>query len=210
MSDIFISYSHADKYFAELLTLKLREADLSVWQDRVSLNAGEHWRDAIDLGIDGAKIVVVALSKSSVASQYVTYEWSFGLAKQKPTLPVLVEDCTPHPKLEPIQYVDFRHHDDSTWVGLVQRIKELSEEIDQKKDDADTVDEQISLSGSDQALGDAIIAYMNRNNFRMISFDRVRKEKMSDLGNKELSSFVSRHPKFRKALLKRGLGLVLV
>ncbi|GAA6176288.1 toll/interleukin-1 receptor domain-containing protein [Sulfitobacter pacificus] len=211
MSDVFISYSHTDKFFAELLRHKLEEAKLSVWQDRSSLAAGDHWREAIDIGIDGSSVVIVALSQESTMSLYVTYEWSFGLAKEKPTLPVLIGDCRPHPKLEPIQYIDFRHHTEASWDALVQRVKEIILDSDREAGSAPVGKKALDqLSGEDKELGNKILAYMNRKNLRLLSYDRVRSEKMSENDNKKMQEFVKRHPQFRRARLRKGAGLAIV
>ena len=48
-----------------------------------------------------------ASSENSADSSYVTFEWAYGLGNGKTVVPVRLENCTVHPRLEPIQHLDF-------------------------------------------------------------------------------------------------------
>lgn len=122
MSQVFISYSSADTIFADLTKMKLKEAGVEVWLDSGELRAGEEWRNAIDRGISSTDVMVVVLTPRSCESPYVTYEWGFALGRGIPVLPILLEDSKIHPRLDVLQYLDFRDHSTFLWDDLVSEI----------------------------------------------------------------------------------------
>src|SRR5688572_20730132 len=107
MATVFLSYSTKDHYFAELAAIKLAEAGITLWRDQGQLRAGSDWRTGIERGIAESIAVIVALSQDSAESSYVTFEWAYGLGQGTTVLPVKLESCKVHPRLEPIQYLDF-------------------------------------------------------------------------------------------------------
>lgn len=122
MAKVFISYSSSDSIFADLAKMKLKEAGIHVWLDSGELRAGEEWRDAIDRGISLTDVVVVVLTPRSCESPYVTYEWGFALGKGKPVIPILLENAEIHPRLDVLQYLDFRDRSAFPWNDLVAEI----------------------------------------------------------------------------------------
>nr|WP_240904248.1 toll/interleukin-1 receptor domain-containing protein [Rhodobacter sp. SGA-6-6] len=179
-----MSYAHSDKFFAELLQLKVEASNIGVWRDTRSFRAGDNWRQSIDKGIQSADALILALSKDSSASHYVTYEWATAMAKLKPIIPVLLETCDLHPKLEPLQYMDFRQHSDASWQELIQRIREVLEASEKVDDvpsdpeggsiDGDSITET-NLSEKQVKARDEIKAYLNRMGLRLVSFHIIRK-----------------------------------
>lgn len=209
---VFISYATADKFFAELLEKKLLEKNISAWRDRSSLHAGEEWRQSIDLGILESSLMIVVLSTASCSSHYVTYEWATALAHKKPIVPVMLEPCDRHPKLEPLQYVDFMNHDDGTWERLLQRIRELWDELESEEVGGKyaSMPSFSDVTPEQEYLASKIIAYLNRKGFRMMSFDRIRSEFGDSLTNELLGKLTDSHRRFVRAKLgnRPGLGLI--
>jgi hypothetical protein len=113
------SYSHKDHYFAELASIKLAEAGISLWQDQGQLRAGNDWRGGIEKGISESIAVLVALSKDAAESPYVTFEWAYGIGKDKTIVPLKLEICSIHPRLEPIQHLDFSLPGSLPWTQLM-------------------------------------------------------------------------------------------
>jgi hypothetical protein len=107
MITVFLSYSTKDHYFAELAGIKLAQADIMLWRDKGQLVAGADWRQGVEHGISTSLAVLVALGSYSAESSYVTYEWAYALGKGKTIIPLKLTECLIHPKLEPIQYLDF-------------------------------------------------------------------------------------------------------
>ena len=123
MPQVFISYASNDAIFADLTKMKLKEAEIRVWLDHGELRGGEEWRNSIDRGITNSDVMLVILTPSSCESPYVTYEWGFALGKEKKVIPILLQDTQIHPRLEVLQYLDFRNLRSCPWDELIEQIK---------------------------------------------------------------------------------------
>ncbi len=113
MTGVFISYSSKDKVFAARLASDLKAKGLRVWYDQWELRVGDSLLDKIGAGISSNDYLVVILSKSSVASEWVKKELNAALIKELGekrvvVLPVLIEDCKIPPLLSDKIYADFR------------------------------------------------------------------------------------------------------
>lgn len=73
MSDVFISYSKADKSIAEELADDLRVQNLDVWWD-FELYAGQDFQQTILEALDASKVAVVIWSPTAVKSSWVRDE----------------------------------------------------------------------------------------------------------------------------------------
>ena len=93
-----------------------------MWVDQGELRAGNDWRHVIDQGITDSFAVLLALSADSAKSSYVTYEWASAMGKGKPIIPVRLNECQVHPKLEAIQYLDFSITGQLPWHELIEHI----------------------------------------------------------------------------------------
>ena len=127
---VFLSHSTKDHHFAELAGIKLFEAGIKLWRDQSHLHAGGDWRQGIERGISDSFAVVVALSASSAESAYVTFEWAYAMGKGKPVIPLKLTDCSIHPKLETIQYLDFSVPGALPWESLIECIREIETDSD--------------------------------------------------------------------------------
>jgi hypothetical protein len=92
MNGIFISYSHEDGSTAEKLEEKLCARGISIWRDRESIYAGEHWPRAIGEGIAAQRIFLLLWSEQSALSHFVEFEWNTALALKKTIVPLLLDD----------------------------------------------------------------------------------------------------------------------
>lgn len=101
---VFISYSHRDGFFADLLRYKLAERKIPVALDIDYLIPGEKWKAGIDYEIDRCSIVLLVLSSNSKESEYVMYEWAYAMGLSKTIVPVLIESIDDlHPKLQELE-----------------------------------------------------------------------------------------------------------
>jgi hypothetical protein len=203
MATVFLSYSTKDHYFAELAAIKLAEAGIDLWGDHGQLRAGGDWRGGIERGITESIAVLVALSQDSVESSYVTFEWAYGLGKGKTVVPVKLDNCRVHPRLEPIQYLDFSVPASLPWNLLIERIREIEAEATSEEDLA------VAASASEQPQHDptvkAILAYLNQRGYQMVSYDRLRRRIDPALTDRKLDDLVDANPTiFRRAVLKEG------
>lgn len=204
MNMIFLSYSSKDKFFCELLEAKLRAEQIEVWRDVNSLNAGEEWRNSIDSGISKSKVIVLVLSRDSCESHYVTYEWANAIGQGKAILPVLLEDCNRHPKIEPLQYIDFKNHGDATWTLLVERLKAMiaGVELDERDDQSQILSTKKSLSPNEIVARDKIKAYLLEKGFRMMSRERIREKIDTSYSDDFLDSLITNVDEFAIAHLR--------
>lgn len=202
MATVFLSYSTKDHHFAELAGIKLAEAGVTVWRDQGQLRAGSDWRGGIERGIAESIAVIVALSDSSAESSYVTFEWAYGLGKGKTVVPLKLEACRFHPRLEPIQYLDFSVPGSLPWNLLIERIREIEADA--------TSQEDLTTSAATEEPGEdpnvkAILNYLNQRGYQMVSYERLRRRIDSDLTDQALDKLVDSNPTvFRKAILKEG------
>ncbi len=90
MTDIFISYSTADRVVALKLADALRVRGWNVFVDR-KIAPGAEWNEEIQQAIKAARCVVVLWSSASVDSLWVQGEAAFAFERNK-YLPVRLED----------------------------------------------------------------------------------------------------------------------
>lgn len=203
MTTVFLSYSTKDHYFAELAVIKLAEAGITLWRDQGQLRAGSDWRRGIEYGISESIAILVALSQDSAESSYVTFEWAYGLGKGKTIVPLRLEACKVHPRLEPIQYLDFSVQGSLPWNLLIERIREIEAEAT-AQDDLDAASAAPKPSHQDETVA-AILTYLNQRGYQLVSYERIRRRIDFDLTDEKLDAIVDNNPTiFRHAILKEG------
>jgi len=124
---VFVSYAQADKVVARQVAEALRNAGLLVWIDAWELAAGDSIAQRIDQAIASSDILLVLLSQSSVASQWVQKELSAALSGELrdraiTVIPALIEDCRIPPLLADRQYLDLRRDLPAAIQRLVEQI----------------------------------------------------------------------------------------
>ncbi|WP_369025469.1 TIR domain-containing protein [Qipengyuania sp. RANM35] len=110
MSEIFLSYSHADVETVELFARHLEEEGFSVWWD-ATLRMGEAFDERIEAALRGAKAVIVLWSRNSVKSRWVRAEATLA-DRQGSLMPVMIETCE-----RPIMFELTHTSDLSHWSG---------------------------------------------------------------------------------------------
>jgi len=204
MTTVFLSYSTKDHHFAELISIKLAEAGIDVWRDQGSLRAGTDWRQGIERGIAASDAVIVALSENSADSSYVTFEWAYALGNGRDIVPIKLNNCLIHPRLQAIQHLDFSVPGALPWASLIERIREIEADVRQQDNAA------IGETSPEPVTGDAIyvkaiLAYLNQRGYQAMSFDRLRQRIDASLTDKMLNDLVVNNPGiFRHAVLKTG------
>lgn len=199
MINIFLSYSTKDHYFAELAVDKLKGDEIELWRDMGQIRAGEEWRTAIDQAISKSHAVLVALSNQSANSSYVTYEWAYAIGKGKPIIPLRLEECEFHPRLQITQFLDFSVPGNLPWELLVERIKEIEFDAEGAAV-SDNVEQPLQVGDPNVT---AILAYLNQRGYQMASFDRLRERIDKNLRKIDFEKIVEKNPSiFRKATLK--------
>jgi CheY-like chemotaxis protein len=148
---VFVSYNSKIEDFAELVKMKLEKEGINVWKDTIQIAAGTEWRNEIDQGLINCDVIVVLLNDIACKSSYVTYEWAFALGSGKHIIPILTEDCEVHPRIEVIQYLNFKNGQ-RPWDKLVDRIKKLKSSAQKLKVSDLTVEELEKLIEGSRSL----------------------------------------------------------
>jgi TIR domain len=126
MNHFFISHSHEDSDFAEIMEHRLTQAKFTVWRD-TGICGGEDWRREIDQAIKEAFALIVVVTPEAKVSEYVTYEWSFAWGAGVKVIPVLLKKAELHPRLESLQYLDFTNRTARPWDTLMALLREAEE-----------------------------------------------------------------------------------
>ena len=107
--NIFISYSRREVGFVDKLVDHLEEETFNVWLDYRSLVPGKPWEEQIFQGIANSNVILLVVSKSSMASDNVEYEWRRVLTEKNKRIILLIFEAVDLPKeLEKFEWVDFR------------------------------------------------------------------------------------------------------
>ncbi|MBN2470650.1 MAG: SUMF1/EgtB/PvdO family nonheme iron enzyme [Anaerolineae bacterium] len=104
MGHIFISYSSADRRYAEELMDHLRNHGFDVWMDDRTEHA-EHWLHVVEEALETCSAALVVMSPAARDSTWVEREILLGLRHQKPIIPLLLEGH-PLPLLEEVPFED--------------------------------------------------------------------------------------------------------
>src|SRR5262249_50754741 len=124
---VFISYSREDRAVVERLAYDLRIYGFEVWIDFWSMKAGDSLLAKIGQGITDAAYFLVALSKTSVGSDWVNRElevavdWEFA-GKRVIVIPLKLEDVPIPPFLTPKLYANFTKDYE---IGLRETVEAL-------------------------------------------------------------------------------------
>jgi len=125
--NIFMSYSRRETGFVDDLTHRLEKAGFNVWLDYRRLIPGTPWAGQIQKGLQEAEVVLLVVSKDSIASQYVELEWRHVLnEKNKRIILVIFEAVKLPDELKKYEWVDFRG---SYEAGIKELISQLNQPI---------------------------------------------------------------------------------
>lgn len=91
MSDVFISYSSADKAIADAVCHSLEEASISCWIAPRDVVPGEAYARQIVHAIKESSVVVLIFSKNANKSEHVGNEIDCAFTGNKPIIPFAVE-----------------------------------------------------------------------------------------------------------------------
>src|SRR5262245_37887934 len=129
MTQVFISYSRADRDFVTHLIADLQKGGIDVWIDRQGLRPGmPNWEHALREAIHASDAVLLVASPHSFQSQYVQGELSIAKDSGRPIYPVWAvgerwSDCVPMDLIK-TQYVDMRA--DHYSAGVVEIVAALN------------------------------------------------------------------------------------
>ena len=130
--NVFISYSHQDRKFADKLAISLSKLGFSIWYDKWAMKPGDSLHGKIQNAIQQADYMIVVLSPSSVKSTWVQTELNAGLtigmaSSKVLVVPVLYRKCELPVFLKGIYYADFTTEFAAGLNVLLSRLLEHSE-----------------------------------------------------------------------------------
>jgi TolB-like protein/Flp pilus assembly protein TadD len=89
--DVFVSYSRQDNDKVQALTGKLRSAGVQLWMDVRNIDGAAMWGEEIVNAVANSKVLLLLVSKTSVASQNVVKEVLLASERKGHILPVDLE-----------------------------------------------------------------------------------------------------------------------
>lgn len=89
---VFLSYNAEDREWASQFARSLAAANVGLWSADSQLRPGDDWRAKLAEALRESRTIVLVLSRKSIASPWVAFEWGAALADDKRIIPVLVED----------------------------------------------------------------------------------------------------------------------
>jgi WD40 repeat protein len=115
MTQVFISYSRKDKFFAEKLHSALSSIALESWIDWIDIPPVADWKEQIYKGIEAADGFLFLLSPDSVKSVICGEEIDHAVKNGKRLIPLVVRDINAndvHAALTKLNWIFFREQDD--------------------------------------------------------------------------------------------------
>lgn len=107
--NLFISYSRREVGFVDQLATHIEKQGYNLWLDYRSLVPGKPWEEHIYQGIMNSSVILLVVSKASIASDNVEFEWRRVLEeKNKRVILLIFEAVDLPPELEKFEWVDFR------------------------------------------------------------------------------------------------------
>ena len=131
MSNVFLSYSRSDAPMVDKIASDLQKEGIDIWLDRKDIIPGQNWEQQIRRALTDATFVVVFISKSSLQSKAVQYEYRAAFQNQERMggtrlLPVLLEKVELPEFLSKIQYADFTESYYQGMQSIIRAIRESS------------------------------------------------------------------------------------
>ncbi|MBD2328184.1 TIR domain-containing protein [Alkalinema sp. FACHB-956] len=109
MTQVFIAHADTDDAIAEQIRRSLMRHGLTTWINKVDIQTGLVFQQAIQRGIEEADNIIYVLSPDSLQSDYCHQEIQYALSLNKRIIPILVRsieaDQIP-PELANLQYID--------------------------------------------------------------------------------------------------------
>jgi WD40 repeat protein len=128
IEDIFISYSHKEKDFAEQLYTRLLASGYKAWGDW-AIEGAHEWRKEIQQALEQTNTFIFVITPNSVDSEECRKEADYASHCKKRIIPIIHQDISDfrqlHPALEQHQCINFRVIDDfeKSFQKLIQAIK---------------------------------------------------------------------------------------
>jgi hypothetical protein len=124
MADLFISYAHGDREVASDISRALSDLQMSVWSDQ-KIRAGERWMPEIEKALHEAKVMVLCITPTFLASDWAQFEIGVAISRSKAAgvrvIPLILRDTVVPDSLSKFQLIDARHLTASQAAAEIQR-----------------------------------------------------------------------------------------
>jgi hypothetical protein len=122
LGKIFISHTAVDKQFVRRLKARVEAAGYDVWLDEHDLLAGDPLAEQIGEALKRAKVVLVVVSKASVASRWLRYELNIATQRmikgECRVIPVVIDGSELPPEVRGLLYADCRSSLRGGWKSI--------------------------------------------------------------------------------------------
>jgi hypothetical protein len=125
--DAFISYSSLDKATADATCAALEAAGIRCWIAPRDIVPGAEWGEAIILGINQCRVLILIFSAHANDSPQIRREVERAVSKGVPIIPFRIEDITPTRSLE--YFIGTVHWLDALTPPLEAHLRRLSETV---------------------------------------------------------------------------------
>ncbi|MEM1161782.1 MAG: toll/interleukin-1 receptor domain-containing protein [Pseudomonadota bacterium] len=144
--NVFLSYSSQNHAYADLVVSELHNkhvtlepnsenmlehafrARIEIWRDTKNIEYGDRWPREIDTRLKSCDALITILTSAACQSNWVTYEWCVATDNgdtEAKFIPMMFEDCKPHPKMRSVQQFEARNQL-KDWEGLRRKLASLS------------------------------------------------------------------------------------
>jgi len=131
LGKVFISHAAVDKRFVRRLGARIESNGYDVWLDEHDLLAGDPLAQQIGEALKRAKVVLVVVSKASVASRWLRYEVDIAtqrmIAGQCRVIPVVIDDSDLPPEVRGLLYADCRTSLRAGWKSIQTALQHEAE-----------------------------------------------------------------------------------
>jgi hypothetical protein len=108
---VFISYAHRDSETVGKLSRALKTLNVSAWTDQ-QIRAGDSWESEIDAALTEAKVIILCISPSFLASDWAQLQIGVALSRARQSdvrvIPLILNDTELPEALKRFQYIDAR------------------------------------------------------------------------------------------------------
>jgi len=112
LGKVFISHTAADKPFVRRLAARLKKSQFDAWLDERDLIAGDPLPESIGKALQAAKVILVVVSKASVASKWLRYELNVATERmikgECRVIPIVIDETPLPPEVRGLLYADCR------------------------------------------------------------------------------------------------------
>jgi hypothetical protein len=130
LGHVFISHTAVDKPFVRQLAERLRSEGFQIWLDERDLMPGDALAQRISEALLSARVVLVVVSRASIASMWLRYELNLATDRmikgQCRVIPIVIDDAPLPAEVRALLYADCRTSFDEGIPSILTALKHES------------------------------------------------------------------------------------